>query len=92
MTSAKNQNPMQATMDSWQKMVDDQVQRIQTFYGEMARVEQQGLEQVQAAIDEMSRLMKDSLAQAARASAEWRKAALEATQQVGQTLRSQPRA
>jgi hypothetical protein len=75
------------TMDAWKQLVDEQVKRVETLHAEMARWEKQGLEQMQTAIDEVSRLMKDSLAQAARLSAEWRQASLQATHQVNEALR-----
>jgi hypothetical protein len=64
---------------TWKRMVDENTGRIESFYAEMAKVEDKGVHQMNAAIDESARLMKDSFAWYAELSAEWRKMALDAT-------------
>jgi hypothetical protein len=88
-TQSPIQNPIvQGAVESWNKLVADQMERLQSLTQELERHSQQGIEQANAAIDEMSRMMKDSLAQTAKLSAEWRKLAMEATRRAGETLGS----
>lgn len=64
--------------NAWKKMMDDQVARMELAYGEMARMQEQGLEQTRAAVDEMAKLTKDSINYVAQLQAEWRKQSLDA--------------
>ena len=64
---------------TWKRMVDEQTGRIESIYAEMAKVEDKGLAQMNAAIDESARLVKDSFAWYTELSAEWRKMTLDAT-------------
>jgi hypothetical protein len=85
----KNNDPtMKFAVETWQKMVADQMERLQTLAKEVERHEKSGLEQAGTAIDELVRLMKDSLAQTSRLSTEWRQMALEATQRAGEMIGS----
>jgi hypothetical protein len=65
-------------MSFWKKAADDQVQRMQTFGEEWAKVETKAHEQWSTAIDEMTKLNKESLAYGAQLAAEWRKQCFDA--------------
>lgn len=60
---------------------------IEAFTGEAARYEKRGLAQANSAIDELAKLMKDSVDYTCKISEEWRKAAMEATQQANEMFK-----
>ncbi|APR79985.1 Hypothetical protein A7982_05332 [Minicystis rosea] len=63
---------------AWKKMVDEQLARTELMFGEVARLQEQSLEQSRHAIDEMAKLTKDSINYFAQLSAEWRKLTIDA--------------
>lgn len=77
---------VQQAMDSWRKLVDEQVSRFTAMGEEVAKLEQKGLEQVRTAVDEAAKMTKESFAYAAQLSAEWRKLALEATKRASELI------
>ncbi len=83
-TTSKNAGKQ--TFGTWKKMVDDQLNRIETAYEEIGRYEKQAIDQAGAAIDEISRLMKDSLDYTVELSGEWRKLGNEALQRSGKFM------
>ena len=72
------------TSGSWKRMVDEQTGRVESLYAEMAKVEDKGIERMQAAVDESARLMKDSFSWYGEMSAEWRKMTLDATRRTAE--------
>lgn len=84
---SKTETSQQFTFDTWTQLINEQLERIETFTGEAARYEKQGLAQANGAIDELAKLMKDSVDYTCKISAEWRKAAMEATQQANQMFK-----
>lgn len=67
---------------AWKKMMDEQIARMEAMYGEMARMQEQTLEQSKKAVDDMAKLTKDSINYFGQLSAEWRKLSLEATKKA----------
>ena len=74
---------------AWKKMVDEQIARTELMYGEVARLQEQNLEQSRHAVDEMAKLTKDSLNYFAQLSAEWRKLTLDAAKKSADFLSPQ---
>jgi hypothetical protein len=76
----------QQTVDGFKKIIDDQLQRANSFQDELGRLEQKGIEQARAAVDEAAKLAKESLTYAAQLGAEWRKMAIEATRRATEMM------
>lgn len=69
---------------AWKRMVDEQTGRVESLYAEIAKVEDKGVERLNAAVDESARLMKDSFSWYGEMSAEWRKMSLDATRRTAE--------
>lgn len=76
------------TAASWKKMVDEQVERLESFYEQAGSVEEKGIEQARTAIEESARLMKEALTWQTQILAEWRRVSLEATRRTADALGS----
>lgn len=72
-------NKVTEAQNTFKKLVDDQVGRVESGYEEVAKIEKKNAEQTRDAMDEMARLSKDTMTYALAMSAEWRKLSLEAT-------------
>ena len=88
MSNNKKENPSQANMpfEMWNKLIEDQLTKLQSSYEELGRYHKQSVEHANQAIDELARLMKESLAQSSLVTAEWQKMALETTRQAGEMM------
>lgn len=84
--SDKTASQMRDAQNAWKKMVDEQIARTELMYGEMARLQEQSLEQTRHAVDEMAKLTKDSVNYFAQLSAEWRKLTLDAAKKSADFL------
>ena len=62
---------------------------MEQAFGESARWEHQGMDQVKTAVDEWARLSKDTFAYWGQLSAEWRKLALETTRKAAEMMAPQ---
>jgi methyl-accepting chemotaxis protein len=78
----KTVSQVREAQSAWKKAVDDHISRTESAFGEIARMQEQGLEQSRNAVDEMAKLTKDSINYYAQLSAEWRKLTLEATKKA----------
>ena len=65
--------------ETWKKMVDEHVERMETVLEQSASFEAKSLEQARTAVEESARLFQDMLTFSAQISSEWRKLAIEAT-------------
>lgn len=74
----KTASQVREAQNAWKKAMDEQIARTELMYGEMARLQEQSLEQTRHAVDEMAKLTKDSINYFAQLSAEWRKLTLDA--------------
>jgi hypothetical protein len=70
----------------WEKFVTNQVSQLETWLGELAKLETTGASHVLGAWEDAGRCARESLAQAERVTAEWRKLALEATRRTAQAV------
>jgi hypothetical protein len=66
--------------------MDEQLARVELMYGEMARMQEQSLEQTRHAVDEMAKLTKDSINYFGQLQAEWRKLTLDAAKKSADFL------
>jgi CII-binding regulator of phage lambda lysogenization HflD len=78
----------QQIKDTVKKAFDDNAARVESAFGELAKLEEKGLEQLCAQLDEATRLTKVSLAYASELSAQWRKLMLDATRRSAEMLGS----
>jgi hypothetical protein len=60
--------------------------RLESFYAQVAEMEQKALEQSKGAFEESTRLSRESLAYGQTLAAEWRKASLEAARRATQMM------
>lgn len=78
----------QQNLDSWKKMVDEQMARVTSIYDELSKVEGKQIDQLRSGIDEAAKMMKESLAYATQLTAEWRRLSLEATRRAADFMGS----
>jgi hypothetical protein len=76
--SEKTVSQVRDAQNAWKKMMDEQLARMELAYGEVARLQEQSLEQTRHAVEEMAKLTKDSINYYGQLTAEWRKLSLEA--------------
>jgi hypothetical protein len=84
--SEKTASQVRDAQNAWKKMVDEQIARTELMYGEVARLQEQGLEQTRHAVDEMAKLTKDSVNYFAQLSAEWRKLTIDAAKKTADLM------
>jgi hypothetical protein len=72
----------QQIADFWGKAISEQMQRTESFYAEVAKLETKGTEQALANLDEMNRLTRETIAYAGQLSAAWGIASLDATRRA----------
>ena len=87
--SEKTVSQVREAQDAWKKMMDEQLARMELAYGELARMQEQGLEQSRHAIDEMAKLSKDSINYFGQLNAEWRKLTIEAAKKAASFMSAQ---
>jgi hypothetical protein len=76
----------QQAFDAWKKVVDDQIARMGSVYGEMAKMEGRGIEQMRTAVDEYSKMVKESLSYTMQYTAEWRRITLEGARRAAELM------
>ena len=76
----------QQMKDAWNKMVNEQTDRIAAMYDEVSKLETKGFEQTRAAIEESNKLMRSSLEYQMQLAGEWRKLALETTRRAAEMM------
>ena len=77
-TGSQTQQAQQAQQAA-AKMMEDQLDRMQAFQAEIAKLEAKGMEHARQAIDEAARLWKESISYGAQLTAAWRNLAIDAT-------------
>ena len=77
---------VQQIASEWEKFVASQLTYLESFFGEVAKLETKGVAQLVGAWDEAGRYAKDSLAQAEKVTGEWRKLGLEAARRTAQLV------
>lgn len=77
----KNSQVQQFTTE-WNRLVTDQVARMESGLGELAKLENKTVAQAVNGFEEAGRYAKESLAIAEKATAEWRKLMVEATKRA----------
>lgn len=70
----------------WQKAVSDQLEFVESFYEQLAKVQSNGLAQVNTNIDETTRLAKQSISQAEQLVSQWRKLVLETARRAHEAI------
>jgi hypothetical protein len=76
----------QETKDAWNKMVNEQTDRIAAMCDEVAKLETKGFEQARQAIEETTKLVRTSLEYQMQLASEWRKLALDATRRAAEVM------
>lgn len=66
--------------------VQEQVDRMESFYEQAAEMEEKGMEQVRVGIEESARLMKEAITWQGQLVTEWRRLTLEATRRTADSL------
>ena len=84
MSKSKNSQTQKETpafdpMATFGKLTEDNLQRVQALYDELASWESRAYDRTKATMSHVSEMANDSLAYASALSAEWRKLTLEAT-------------
>jgi hypothetical protein len=77
----KNSQVQQFTTE-WSRVMAEQVSRVESGLGELAKLETKTVAQTVTGLEEAGRYAKESLAFAEKASAEWRKLMLDATRRA----------
>lgn len=83
---------VQQIASEWEKIVSNQVSHLESFFGEMAKLETRGVAQLLGTWEEVGRYAKESLAQAEKVTGEWRKLGLEAARRTAQVITPKPTA
>ena len=76
----------QQIKDGFKKAIEDHAARVESVFGEMAKLEEKGLEQACASIDEATRLTKVGLAYTSELAAQWRKLMVDAARRTAEVL------
>jgi hypothetical protein len=77
---------MATGMEAWGKLAQDGMQRVQSFYDELATFEAASYERAKAAGTQWAELVTDTVSYMAQMTAEWRTITLEATRRSGELL------
>lgn len=84
--SENKASQVQEIQGAWQKMVGEQVARVEQALGESARYRGQGMEQAKTAVDDWARLSKDTFDYLGQLQTEWSKLTIEATKRAAEML------
>jgi hypothetical protein len=77
---------VQQIAGEWNKMVAEQVSRVESGLSELAKLESKARAQAVTGFEEAGRIAKESLALTEKVSAEWHKLFLEATRRTAALL------
>ena len=80
--TSKVASQVQQFTGEWNKIVTEQVTRVEAGLTELAKLESKALAQAATGFEEAGRIAKESMAFAEKASGEWRKLFLEATKRA----------
>ena len=70
----------------WQKAMTDQLALVESFYDQLAKVQSNGIAQVNTNIDEATRFAKQAISQTEQLVGQWRKLALETARRASEAL------
>ena len=76
----------QQIKDGVKKAIEDHAARVESVFGEMAKLEEKSLETACASIDEATRLTKVGLAYASELAAQWRKLMIDAARRTAEVV------
>ena len=76
----------QQIKDGVKKAIEDHAARVESVFGEMAKLEEKSLETACASIDEATRLTKVGLAYASELAAQWRKLMVDAARRTAEMV------
>ena len=76
----------QQIKDGFKKAIEDHAARVESIFGEMAKLEEKSLETACASIDEATRLTKVGLAYASELAAQWRKLMVDAARRTAEVV------
>ena len=76
----------QQIKDGFKKAIEDHAARVESIFGEMAKLEEKSLETACASIDEANRLTKVGLAYASELAAQWRKLMVDAARRTAEVV------
>jgi hypothetical protein len=76
----------QQIRDEVKKAFEDHATRVESVFGEMAKLEEKSLETACASIDEATRLTKVGLAYASELAAQWRKLLVDAARRTAEVV------
>jgi len=76
----------QGVKEEWKKLVDAQLAQFESLLAEIAKVESKALTQLVGSYEEAGRYAREAVAVAGRATAEWRRLALEATRRAAEVV------
>jgi hypothetical protein len=77
---------VQQIVGEWSGMVSEQVSRVESGLGELAKFETKAVAQAVTGFEEAGRIAKESFAFTEKATAEWRKLFLDATRRTAAIL------
>jgi hypothetical protein len=82
MAETTKSSQVQQIVGEWSRMVSEQVTRVESGLGELAKLEGKAVAQATTGFEEAGRIAKESLAFTEKAGAEWRKLFLDATRRT----------
>ncbi|MGO8970720.1 MAG: hypothetical protein ACLQDQ_14270 [Myxococcaceae bacterium] len=85
-TMKSTNSQVQQISTEWNKMVAEQVTRVESGLTELGKLEAKTLAQAVTGFEEAGRIAKESVALAEKASSEWRKLFLDATRRAAAIL------
>ena len=77
-----SQTQQEAAANLFDKMADENIARMESFYAEMTKMHDKSVQQTTTAIDEAAKLMKEQVAYSAKLATEWQRIALESSRQA----------
>jgi outer membrane receptor for monomeric catechols len=77
---------MTSGLETWAKLTQEGVSRMQALFDELAKLEAKQYEATRTAADEMTKLVGDTFSYANQMTSEWRKLTLEATRRSSEML------
>jgi hypothetical protein len=76
----------QQIKEVWEKVVTDQVARLESFYREVGKLQSGAIAQIATGVDDAARFTKETVTYGQQLSEQWRKLALDATRKVAEWL------
>ena len=85
-TQAQNSIPFDPVA-IWGRMAQDNLERVQTFYDELASYESKAYERAKTATNQLADLANESLTYAIKLANEWRELSIEATRRSAEMFK-----